>query len=137
MVTKKFLKKTSRMLDNIPIVILASINEEGYPRPVTVAKLKNNGLSEIWISTGTNSAKIKQLRANPKAGLTFYDDHNSISLTGDAEVVADQSVKRLLWQDWLIDHFPEGMDDPDYTIIKFVPKAVAGWIDDEYANGNL
>mgnify|MGYP001540267965 FL=1 len=105
-------EKAAQMLRESEVVVLTSVNKEGYPRPVPMSMVKSEDISTVWMSTGSDSVKTEDFRKNPKGGLCFYAQANSVCMTGDVEVITDQNVKQELWQDWFINHFPGG---PTYT----------------------
>jgi general stress protein 26 len=37
-----------------------------------------------------------------------------------------------MWLDWFIEHFPGGMDDPNYCILEFTAAEATLWIDREF-----
>lgn len=124
-------EKAARMVAAAQVITVASIDENGYPRPVAMIKVKNEE-GAIYVSTGTSSAKTAHFRTNPKAGVSVVEGYNSIVYTGEMEIVADQEVKRSLWGEWMRDFFPGGADDPEYCVLKFIPKAATYWIDGEF-----
>lgn len=91
-------EKAAKLLQKCDTVVLASIDAEGRPRPVPIAKIATEGISTIWMSTGTSSQKTAEFRANPKAGLCFHADGSSVVLTGEVEVVEDMESKEKYWQ---------------------------------------
>lgn len=103
---KSLNERAADLLQGCETVILSSVNQEGYPRPVPLSKIASEGISEIWMATGEHSVKTKDFRSNPKAGLCFYEQGNSVALTGEVEVVTDAGLKQKYWQDWFIAHFP-------------------------------
>lgn len=125
---KSIEEKAAEIVANAQIITLASVDENGYPRPVTMVKLKDE-LGAIYISTGTSSAKTAHFKTNPKAGMSITEGCNSIVYTGDIEIVTDEAVKHSLWNDWMLEHFPGGKDDPEFCILKFTPKSHTYWID--------
>lgn len=130
-------KRAESMLQTCKVIVLSSITKEGYPRPVPVIQLKSNGISTVWIATGSKSQKTKDFRLNPKAGLCFYERGNSVALTGEIEIVKDSAEKKELWQDWLIDHFSKGVTDPDYCLLKFRTDAATLWIDQQFVHRKI
>lgn len=44
-------KKAAEMLQKSEVVVLTSINQEGYPRPVPMSMVKAEGISTVWMST--------------------------------------------------------------------------------------
>ena len=129
---KKLKEKAIAMLENSDTIVLTSINKEGYPRPVPMAKVASTGISTIWMSTGAKSLKSKDFKLNSKAGVCFYAAGNSVALTGDIEIVTDKELKQAYWQDWFIAHFPKGATDPDYILLKFQSNHATFYIDNEF-----
>lgn len=130
-------EKAAKMLENTEVVVLSSVNKDGYPRPVPLSKIQAEGISTIWMATGSNSVKTKDFRTNPKAGLCFYVEGNSVALTGEVEIVTDTAQKQELWQDWFIAHFPEGPTDPNYVLLKFRADHATFWIDGEFIHRQI
>ena len=110
-------------------VAITSVNEEGYPRPVPMSKIKSEGYSVVWMATGNDSLKTKDFRLNPKAGLCYSENGNSVALTGEVEVITDAEIKKEIWQEWFIEHFPKGTADQNYVLLKFKGQKATIWID--------
>lgn len=129
---EKIKEKAASLLQKCEVVVLSSINAEGYPRPVPIAKIASEGLSTIWMSTGTSSLKTKEFRANPKAGLCFHAGGDSVVLTGEVEVMDDAESKEKYWQNWFIKFFPQGVKDPEYILLKFSSNQSTIYIEDQF-----
>lgn len=127
-------KKAAEMLQKSEVVVFASINQEGYPRPVPMSMVKAEGISTVWMSTGNDSWKTIDFRKNPKGGLCFYAQGDSVCMTGDVEVITDADTKQELWQDWFINHFPGGPTDPNYVILKFEANHATYWIEGKFVH---
>lgn len=127
----KIEEKATQMVAAAQVITVASIDENGYPRPVAMVKLKDEQ-GAIYVSTGTSSAKAAHFKANPKAGVSIVEGGNSIVYTGEMEIVTDEAVKRSLWGDWMLDHFPGGISDPEYCVLKFIPRSATYWIDNVF-----
>lgn len=84
------------------------------------------------MSTGSSSLKTTDFRVNPKAGLCFYTGGDSVALTGEVEVVTDTESKQKFRQNWFIKFFPQGIKDPEYTLLKFRSKQATIYIDDDF-----
>ena len=131
------IEKATEILERCEVVIITSINTEGYPRPVPMSKIKSEGASTVWMSTGKDSLKTKDFIANPKAGLCFQENGNSVALTGEVEVIEDEATKKEMWQDWFIEHFTEGPTDPNYVLLKFQGKHATIWIDGQFVHKSI
>lgn len=124
-------EKAAQIVATAQIITVASINENGYPRPVAMVKLKEED-GAIYVSTGTSSAKTAHFKTNPKAGVSIVKGNDSVVYTGVIEIVTDETIKRSLWGDWMLPHFPGGVDDPEYCVLKFTPESATYWIDNTF-----
>lgn len=127
-------QRAAEMLGRAETVVLASVTDEGFPRPVPVSRIASEGFAAVWMATGADSEKTAHFRRNPQAGLCFSENGNSVVLTGRVEVVADPAVKAAHWQEWLIDHFDRGPSDPNYVLLKFNGESATFWIDGEFVH---
>lgn len=132
------IRKAERVLQNCKVCAVASVSEAGYPRICVLMPLKTVGIKEFWFSTGGGGTKARHFKSNHKAGVTFFDGGDSITLTGDMEIVTDKSVKDGLWRDSLGKHFLNGgKDDPEYCILHFVAKEGTIYIDGDFKTLNV
>ncbi len=49
------------MLAGCKEMTIASVNADGYPRPVPKAKICTKGCNEIWTATGADSVKATDI----------------------------------------------------------------------------
>lgn len=122
-------KKCDDLLEKCPLVTLASVSEEGYPRPCILVKVHADGFRKIYVATGSSSRKTAQFRSNPKAGLSFGTGSNGASLTGTVRILDDPQERTRYWQNWMIAHFPGGMNDPEFCVLEFTAKEAVFYID--------
>ena len=124
-------EKAAQIVAAAEVVTVASIDENGYPRPVAMVKLKDKN-GGIYFSTGTSTAKVAHFKANSKAGISIVEGENSVVYTGEMEIVTDQGVKESLWDDWMLPHIPGGVTNRQYCVLKFTPKSSTYWIDNVF-----
>jgi len=72
----------------------------------------------VWFACGASSNKVRQIRANPNAAVSFYESGQDLVVSGAAEIVADAETKAAVWQDDWKQFFPQGKDDPEYCVLK-------------------
>ncbi|NYB75587.1 pyridoxamine 5'-phosphate oxidase family protein [Sedimentibacter hydroxybenzoicus DSM 7310] len=111
---------------------IAKIDDNGYPRASTISNIKTDGIKTVWFSTGLSSHKVKFFKLNNKASVCYCDGENNITLIGTIEILSDPELKKQLWVDWFINHFPGGVTDPNYCILKFTTNSAFFWIDNQY-----
>lgn len=127
-------KKAAKLVSEAETATLSSIDENGYPRAVEMSNIKTEALNAIYFATGTDSRKVKHYMMNPRAGVSY---NNGVSLIGEIEIVEDITIKKELWQEWFIKHFPKGVMDPNYCILKFTSKEAVIYIDEIFTTISL
>lgn len=131
------LNKAVALLDKCEVVALASINEQGYPRVCAITKIANDGIAKIYVATGNSSQKTKHFLANPKASISYYKDCDSVILLGKVNIVKDEALRRAMWQDWMLEHLPDGPEGSEYCLLEFVSEEATMFIDKEFVGQTL
>ena len=132
-----YIKKATNLLAQCKDITIASIEDEGFPRPVPMSKISSKGCNEVWLATAANSVKVTDFTLNNKAGLCYEHYGDSVSLRGTVEIVTDDDIRKEMWQDWFIHHFPEGPADKDYTLLHFTGTKATFWINGEFAHSDI
>lgn len=57
--------------------------------------------------------------------------------SGNVEIVTNPQIRKEMWQDWYMNHFPGGPEDPNYLLLRFVGNEATIWIDKEFAHIHL
>lgn len=130
--SNELIAKVEEIIRNASVATIAKIDDKGYPRASTISNIKTDGVKTIWFSTGLRSSKVKFFLQNNKASVCYCDGENNITLIGTIDVLTDPELKKQLWLDWFINHFPGGISDPNYCILKFTTKEVTFWIDNQH-----
>ena len=125
MENEKTMKEAQSLVDRTSICMLGSIDNEGYPNIRAMLKMENEGLHTIWLSTNTSSRKISQLSSNPKTCVYFVDLEKWIGLMliGTIEILQDAESRKRLWQDGFEKYYPAGVNDPDYSVLRFTARS--------------
>lgn len=132
MTKEQFEQKAAALLEASNLVTVSSVHAEGYPRPCVMAKLKSDGFGTVWFATGTDSRKTADFKKNAKAGLSYHDQDDSVTLIGKAEIIEDMDVKKEMWSDWLLAHFSGGVTDPNYCLIRFTAEEATYYLGGEF-----
>ncbi|MBQ4278932.1 MAG: pyridoxamine 5'-phosphate oxidase family protein [Rikenellaceae bacterium] len=130
-------KKAAALLARCDTAVLASVDEDGCPRPVPMVALRTEGVSTVWFSTEKDSVKVRQFRADPRAGVCFYERGNMVTLTGTVEIRTDAATRSELWQPWMAEHFAGGVDDPAYCVLRFTAHRMRYWLDGDFAEAGV
>jgi len=103
------------------IAMLGTVAENGYPNVKAMIKKENEGLQILWFSTNTSSKRVAQMLNNPHT-CVYFVDHGTwegLMLVGDIEVLQDAESRKRLWQEGDEKYYQQGVEDPDYTVLRF------------------
>ena len=83
----------------------------------------------VWVATGRNSAKARQIGQNPQVEL-FYQigsDMVHLTITGRARFVEDPIEKKRVWEGKIFDYdlgqfWPQGHDSKDFGVMLIEPE---------------
>jgi general stress protein 26 len=105
--------------DHQHLFLATQENDQPRVRPVTLVNFDQ----KLWILTGTDSAKVSQIRENPKIEfcLLFEEGghHGYIRAAGLAKIIEDKGTKDKVAKhcDFFTEHWT-GLDDPNYTLLE-------------------
>jgi pyridoxamine 5'-phosphate oxidase len=117
-------EKALALIKKSEIVILSTVDEEGYPNMRALLNLEKESLNTVWFSTNASSKKIGQIEKNGKAGAYFFDaaSFQGLRLTGDIKIRKDQEAREKLWKPGFERYYPQGVNDPDYCVLELQVK---------------
>jgi general stress protein 26 len=142
--TAEELKKICvELMETSPAAYVTTIGEDGYPHTRAMFNLRNRGQFPrqvplfadhgddfmVVLTTNTSSAKIQQIRANPKACVYYCHptEFEGVMFAGDIEIVEDSKLRDAVWNEGWEKYYPQGPDDPDHTVLRIFPKYAQGW----------
>ena len=125
-------EKAAALLERCEVLSLASINEDGFPRICVMSKAGSDGIRRVFFATGTSSLKTAHFMKNPKAGISYGDEKDSVTMTGTIKIVEDDGFKKSLWKDWYTAHFPGGPEDPEYCVLQFDALEATIYVDGDF-----
>lgn len=84
---------------------------------------------DFWFFAGKHAAAAEDLRADASVNLAFADPARSryVSVVGMGEVMDDREKAKELWSPALKAWFPEGLDDPELTLIRVQVESADFW----------
>ena len=117
---------------------LTTIDEEGFPVTRAMFNLRRKAQFPaliavfeghqddflIYFTTNTSSRKLNHIKTNPKVSVYFCRprEWRGLNLIGSIEIGNDRALKQSLWQDGWEMYYPEGVDDPDYSVLCMRPR---------------
>ena len=135
---KDFKEISKNLIEKSKAAYLTTIDTNGYPITRAMFNLRNSeqfpefkkvyeeldNKFTIFISTNTSSSKVTHIKNNPKISVYYCDadEFKGIMFGGDVKFVIDKKLKHKIWLDWWDRYYPEGIEDPDYTLLQLNPK---------------
>ena len=96
-------------------------------RPMSISKIDADGT--MWFFTKASSYKVEEIGESKKVSISITNEssNNYLMIHGTATLVNDKTKIKELWNSIMKAWFPLGLDDPDMTLIKVMPKEVNYW----------
>jgi general stress protein 26 len=114
-------RKALALVDRSGIALVGSNGDDGHPWIKALLKMETEELKTVWFSTNTSSKRVAQFLRDSRACVYFVDfsDWMGLMLIGEMEVLSDQTSRERLWRDGFERYYPQGVTDPDYTVLRF------------------
>jgi general stress protein 26 len=112
---------SSALVEKSGVCLLGTNGEDGFPNIKAMLNTKHDGLKKIWFATGTSSRKVQQIKKDNRACVYFLDEVNfqGLMLCGTIEILQDIASKKFFWKKGMEAYYPQGVNDPDYTVLCF------------------
>ncbi|MEG1500842.1 MAG: pyridoxamine 5'-phosphate oxidase family protein [Clostridiales bacterium] len=115
-------EKIADLINKQSVAFISSLDEDGFPNTkAMLASRKHDGIKTFYFTTNTSSMRVQQYLANNHACLYFYDTKtlDAVMLKGNMDVLQDQASRKLIWQDGDDKYYPQGVTDPNYSVLRF------------------
>lgn len=123
------LKYFKDKVKEVRTAMLTTYNQDKgfHSRPMGTADVDDEGC--IWFFTDEYSPKATEISKENAVSLTYADTHNQtyLSVLGEASFVDDKSKMKELWNPFVKAFFPQGIDDPNLTLLKISPTGAEYW----------
>jgi len=123
------IEKVRDLIKGIRIALLTTSEADGTlrSRPMGTQEAEFDG--DLWFFTKKDSAKIDEIAADPQVNVSYSDPGKMsyVSVSGTARMVEDKAKMKELWQPTLKMWFPDGLDDPEITLLKVEVSQAEYW----------
>ena len=118
---QKRIPEMMRLVERSKNAVTVSVSEDGFPNERMMFARIKDGFETHYFSTNYSSGHVQEYLMNPKASVYYYDarHYKGLTLVGEMEVLTDLESKRRLWQQGDEMYYAEGVEDPDYCVLKF------------------
>lgn len=135
--TDNSIQNLREKIKSIRFGMLTTLNSDQSlsSRPMTQQQLDDNGV--LWFFLSDTSLLARDLNQYPNVNVTFAEpkDNVYVSISGRSEVVKDHEKTQELWSPEVATWFPEGIEDPHISLIKFTVHTAEYW--DSHSNKML
>lgn len=122
-------EKLEKLIQGIKVAMMSTIEEDGSirSRPMWTQQHKFDGT--IWFFTSVNSGKMNEIAMDQHVNLSYADPDSNryVSISGKARHVRDKEKARELWNPAMKAWFPEGLDDPELTLLRVDVESAEYW----------
>jgi general stress protein 26 len=115
--------KTRHYLDSVKTVSLATcMDNKPSCRIMEIQKVEDD--LKILFVAHKSSPKVAQISKDSNACIVSFNDETvrDIRLFGRVEVLIDMEAKKYVWKEELEPYFQGGINDPELTVLKFIPE---------------
>jgi general stress protein 26 len=129
MKNQKNLEKLKELLEGTKICMMSTFNQQKgiHTRPMAYQDIEDDGT--IYFFTNEYSSKIEEISENNEINISFAntDKNNYVVLKADAKLSKDRAKMEELFNPMVKIWFPEGLDDPNISLIKADVKSAEYW----------
>lgn len=114
------------LIDKQSVAFISSMDGDGYPNTKAMLSPRmREGIKIFYFTTNTSSMRVVQYHQNPKACVYFYDKRffRGVMFKGVMAVLEDATSKEMIWREGDTLYYPQGVDDPNYCVLKFTAKS--------------
>ncbi len=114
------IKKLHELIKDIRFAMLTTVEEDGTlrSRPMATQEFEFDG--NLWFFTNANAPKVDEVKHDQHVNLSYAepDKQKYVSVSGKAELVRDRQKIEELWNPIYKAWFPQGLDDPNLSLLK-------------------
>ncbi len=119
----------AEMIKDIRVAMLTTVDVRGKltSRPMANQNSKFDG--RIWFFTKTDSSKIQNIETDQHVNVSYCDPESDrfVSISGFARRIDDRAKANELWAPILEEWFPDGVDDPELTLLAVDAESADIW----------
>lgn len=120
-------------IKDIQFTMMTTIDSQGkmHSRPMATMAFDdvNDFEGVLWFFTKKDSVKVHEIELDKEVNLSYADPGSQryVSVSGFASIEADKLRMMQFWKPTLKAWFPEGLDDPQLTLIKVEVDSAEIW----------
>lgn len=126
------LERLAGLISDIQFTMLTTVSDDGsiHSRPMATQKLdEKNFNGTLWFFSKKSSHKNHCIEKDQHVNLAYANPSKQryVSISGRANIVEDRSKMQELWNPTLKAWFPEGLMDPELSLISVNIESAEIW----------
>jgi general stress protein 26 len=117
------------LIQDIKVAMMTTVDEDGSlrSRPMWTQNRKFDG--QLWFFTREHSAKVDEVEHDHHVSLSYAEPSKSrfVSVSGRCQLVTDKEKAAQLWDPTLKAWFPEGLEDPELSLLCITVEKAEYW----------
>jgi general stress protein 26 len=122
-------KKLNELIKSIETAMLVTADADGTlrSRPMGTQQIESDG--DLWFFTGRDTGKAHAIEHDQHVNISYSSpkDNRYVSVSGRAELIENKKKVEELWNPLLKAWFPEGIEDPNLTLIRVHVESAEYW----------
>ena len=99
--------------------VIATNNSQTGVRLSCLSNMPEQKLDTLYFGTDSASTKIANIKSNAQCEILYTDGNSQLMLSGNAVVITDIEIKKSKWIDMMYEHFKDGPESEEYSLIEF------------------
>lgn len=116
------LRKLAQVIENASFVMLTTVNLDAsmQSRPMATVKLNKDQFNgKLYFFSKRGTQKVESIERDQHVNLAYAlpKQNRFISITGRGSLIDDKELMNQMWDDSLKQWIPDGLSDPDLSLI--------------------
>lgn len=121
--------KLNELIKDIDFAMMTTVEADGTLRSRPMSTQQSEPDGDLWFFSYADTAKVEEIEHDRRINLSYAsnDKNTWISVSGTANMIRDTAKMEELWSPALKAWFPDGIDDPNLTLLKVDVEQAEYW----------
>lgn len=114
------IEKIKELIKDVNIAMLTTVDDNGLLRSRPMATQKTEFDGDIYFFTKEHSPKVDEVQKERNVNVSYSNPSKQhyVSLSGKGRLITDRAKIEELWSPELKAWFPDGLEDPELSLLK-------------------
>lgn len=120
-------RKLDELVNSFDTAMLVTQSLQGDLRARPMAIAEYGGTGALYFVTRADDEKLEEVLQAPEVAVTMQREGCHLSISGQAKIRTGKTLAEELWSRSMRLWFPDGVDDPQITVIMVDPEWAEYW----------